>query len=152
MLENLLSLDHIQILDAPPEATWQQMIRQSAQPLLKNQTINSQYVDQIIRLTDEKGPYMNIGSGVVLAHARPEDGSHAIGLSLLKTKKPVTFVQNDRRVQLWFVLAATDNHSHLEILRSLSQLLGNPQSLTQLKNAQSTEELAQFIYQTGELS
>ncbi|GAB7169313.1 hypothetical protein TUA1478L_13090 [Lactiplantibacillus plantarum] len=51
----------------------------STVPLLEDYSVEKNYIDQIIHLTESNGPYMVIGSGVMLAHAAPRDGVNNLG-------------------------------------------------------------------------
>ena len=66
----LFSEQYVQYIDQE-HVSWQNMIQMAGQPLLDDGLIAQEYVDEIITTCTEKGPYMNIGPNIVLAHARP---------------------------------------------------------------------------------
>lgn len=67
-------------------SSWQEAVQLSAAPLLAAQAIGSEYVDAIIRSHEEIGPYYVLAPGLAMPHARPEQGVHKTGLSLLYVK------------------------------------------------------------------
>ncbi|WP_137598012.1 PTS sugar transporter subunit IIA [Paucilactobacillus kaifaensis] len=144
MLDELLTKDTIQIYKQP-DLSWQEAIRKAAQPLIENGSIGPEYVNAMIEIANEQGPYFNIGDHIALAHARPEAGSHKISLSLLKTTHDVNLINEDHPVSLWFVLAATDSQSHLEVIQGLMQLLTDNDKLQKLLTATDVTEIQKVI-------
>ena len=132
--------DNIQIIDGGG-IDWQEAIKISAKPLLESKSIQEEYVDSIITIAKKEGPYMNIGSKIVLAHARPLKSTKKVSLSLLKTEKEISFIDDNHDAQLWFVLAAVDNESHLDVIRDLSRLLMNKEAVSAILNSTTVEEI-----------
>ncbi|WPC43824.1 PTS sugar transporter subunit IIA [Clostridium sp. JS66] len=144
MLCDLLNKDTIQI-DNKFHMDWEDAIRKAAIPLLKNNSIEDKYVDAMIDSVKENGPYINIGQGIVLAHSRPENGVHKIAVSLLRTYPAVNLVNEDHKIQLWFVLAAIDSNSHLKVIQQLAELLGDQEKINQMLAAESVDEIVNII-------
>lgn len=144
MLCDLLNKDTIQI-DNTTHMNWEDAIRKAAIPLLKNNSIEDKYVDAMIDSVKDNGPYINIGQGIALAHSRPENGVHKIAVSLLRTHPAVNLVNEEHKIQLWFVLAAVDNNSHLRVIQQLAELLGDQEKIKQMLAADSIDELANII-------
>ena len=67
---DLLNKQIVQVVDGR-DLTWQDAIRKASQPLIDNGTVGNDYVDSMIDVVEEKGPYINIGPNIALAHARP---------------------------------------------------------------------------------
>ncbi|MHA5111191.1 PTS sugar transporter subunit IIA [Oenococcus oeni] len=144
MLSDLLNAHTIQIKDGG-SYKWKDAIRKAAQPLVDLKFVENAYVDSMIDVVQEKGPYINIGPQIALAHARPSDNVHKIGLSLLKTNSSVDLVSEDHPVKLWFVLAATDSNSHLSVIQQLMAVLTNNDILNKLLEAKSVDELIEAL-------
>ncbi|MFZ2380534.1 PTS sugar transporter subunit IIA, partial [Leuconostoc falkenbergense] len=107
--------------------------------------INQSYVDEMVSIVKSKGPYFNIGPEIALAHARPEAGANKISLSLLKTDHEISLVDETHPIKLWFVLSATDNNSHLELIQELMTLLMDKQKVQQMCDSKSVEELKSIV-------
>ncbi|MDV2911958.1 PTS sugar transporter subunit IIA [Pediococcus acidilactici] len=144
MLNELLTKDTIQYRDID-HLNWQEAIKVAAMPLIKNGSILPRYVESMIKISLKEGPYFNIGPEVVLAHARPTDGSNGIALALLKTKKDVCLINNQHPAKLWFVLAANDNQSHLMVIKELMQLLTDKKRVDLLLNAENKQSIEKII-------
>lgn len=137
---DLLNAQTLQVADGS-NLTWEEAIKIAAQPLVDSNTIEPAYVDSIIGVVKDKGPYMNIGPQIVLAHARPDSAVHGIGLSLLKTNSAVDFVDVEHPVKLWFVLTATDSHSHLSVIQQLMNLLTDKPAVQRVLDAVSVGQI-----------
>ncbi|MCW6680094.1 BglG family transcription antiterminator [Aerococcaceae bacterium NML130460] len=147
MLKDLLTEDYIQF-DSEVQS-WQEAIERSAQPLSQKGHIQSSYIQAIIDRVNEYGPYIHIGKGVAIPHARPEDGVSKLGMSFLKLVNPVQLGgKPEHEVDVFITLAAIDNTTHLAALAELTQILSNKDKLDQLKSAQTTQEVLDLIHTT----
>ena len=144
MALDLLTKDTIQVVEAD-HLNWQEAIRKAAQPLVDNGPIGKDYVNSMVEVVKKKGPYINIGPEIALAHSRPSQSVKRIGLALMKTKQDVDLVNKDHPIRLWFVLAAVDSTSHLEVIKELSQVLMDQSKQKALLNAQSVDEILQVL-------
>ncbi|KRL17541.1 phosphoenolpyruvate-dependent sugar phosphotransferase system, EIIA 2 [Lentilactobacillus rapi DSM 19907 = JCM 15042] len=149
LLSDLLNAHTIQVEDGSAY-TWEDAIRKAAQPLIDLKFVETAYVDSMIDVVKEEGPYINIGPQVALAHARPNDSVHKIGLSLLKTNSSVDLVSEDHPVKLWFVLAATDSNSHLSVIQQLMTVLTNNDILNKLLEAPTVDAVMDALDEADE--
>lgn len=141
---DLLNAQTLQVADGS-NLGWEEAIRIAAQPLVDAKTIDPAYVDSIISVVHDQGPYMNIGPQIVLAHARPDSSVHGIGLSLLKTNSAVDFVDAEHPVKLWFVLTATDSQSHLSVIQQLMTLLTDKPAVQKVLDAISVGQILTIL-------
>lgn len=125
---------------------WREAIKKGTSILINKSYVEERYQDSIIKIFERFGPYMVIANGVVLAHARPEDGAKKLGLSLITLKYPINFGSelNDP-VKLIITLAAPDNNSHIQILKSLMDIFMNEEDLEIIKSSNSKEEVLKII-------
>lgn len=139
--ENTIQIDH-------SVTSWEDAIRISANPLLKNGSIKLEYVTAMIESVNQFGPYIVIAPKVALPHARPEKGALKIGLSLLINRTGVKFSDDPEHfVQLLFALSATDSQSHIKALTELSDLLGDEDAIAQLIKCDSVADVHDVIKQ-----
>lgn len=120
---------------------------QKAGDLLVNQGyVEPQYVDAMIQSFNENGPYIVIAPEIAIPHARPEDGVHEASVSMVKLAEPVVFGNeaNDP-VSLVFALGASSSEEHLGLLKKLMNVLGNKESINQLKKASSYEQIQSYL-------
>lgn len=144
MLKDLIKKENIQI--GIKASDWKEAIRISGNVLVNQKLVKKEYIDAIIRNTEELGPYIVIAPGVAMPHARPENGVNSICLSLSVLKKPINFgnKKNDP-VKLVIILGAIDNESHLRALSDLMSLLNNAEYVEKVINAKTVNEIINTI-------
>ena len=145
MIQDILFDDNI--LLETEEFTWQEAIKKVAEPLLSKEIITGDYIQAMIESVEEYGPYIVIGPHLALAHARPEDGSLKLGLSLSIFEKPVVFGHefNDP-VKVMFCLSAIDSYSHLNVMKRLVNLIREEDNLIKLTEAKSIKTVKEILF------
>lgn len=133
MLKNFITPDHVQVVDSV--ADWQEAVRLSAQPLLDGGFIEDRYVAKIFEEYEKSGPYFVIAPGFAVPHARPQDGSLKQGLSMLIVRAGVSFDSDNDPVRIVVMLAADDHTSHVKMLSSLAEMLGDAETVMALARA-----------------
>ena len=123
------------------ELDWKEAIRLAATPLINAGNIEQSYVTAMINVVQKNGPFINIGPHIALAHARPEDGVRKMGMALLKVTPAINLVSADHPITLFFVLAASDNETHLAALQELATKLQDRDSLARLEQATNRTQL-----------
>ncbi|MDF2636269.1 MAG: putative IIA-like nitrogen-regulatory protein PtsN [Pelosinus sp.] len=146
MLAKLLNEDTVRVLVECGE--WKTALRAGGNLLVSKNYLKEEYIDAIIANHQKLGPYMVVAPGIVLAHARPEDGVLQLSLSLITLKYPVAFGNDiNDPVALVITLGATDHNSHLEALVQLMELLMKKEDVEKIMNANHQEEVLQIIRQ-----
>ena len=137
----LFNEQYVQYIDQE-HVSWQNMIQMAGQPLLDVGLIAQEYVDEIITTCTEKGPYMNIGPNIVLAHARPLPSTKKAVMALLLSKQPAALLDDPAHTaRLWIFLATPDDRSHIELIQKLATLLMDANRVQRVLAANSQEEL-----------
>lgn len=144
MTLELLNKNTVQI-SKNKSLNWKEAITLAAQPLVSEGNIGRDYVDNMINTVEDVGPYFNIGPGIALAHSRPIPSVKKISLALLKTSKPINLVNKEHPIKLWFVLAATDNKSHLKVIQQLLKILMSSEKSKKLMDSNSVNELLKIL-------
>lgn len=126
------------------EFSWKQAISIAAKPLLENKVIAQRYIDAIIHRTEELGPCMFITDEVVLAHAKVEEGSLDLGVSLAKFDYPVVFA-NQKEASIILVLAAKDQTSHIKILNDIMEIFQDYTHIQTLKETTNARQIYHCI-------
>lgn len=117
---------------------WKTAIKKSGRSLIENGSIKSEYLEAIIKHTENYGPYMFISDKVVLAHAKIEDGALRLGLATGVFPQGVMFDQG-RLANIIFVIATEDQVKHLGILKDLMRIFSNHQVVDYLLQAKNVE-------------
>jgi mannitol/fructose-specific phosphotransferase system IIA component (Ntr-type) len=104
--------------------------------------VRPSYIPAMKRVLQEMGPYAVIAPGIVLLHARPEDGvlEPCLGLVTLATPVPFGHSENDP-VDLVFALGAVDKQAHIAALQQLAGMLGDAETLEKMRQAKTDQEL-----------
>ena len=145
-LKDLVKKELIQQLDKVND--WQTAVRIASKPLLEYGYIEESYVEAIISSVNEIGPYIVLAPKVAVPHASPDAGVHRLGISLLQLKEPVNFGladDEDKNVQLIFVLATVDSSAHLKALQQLALILDDDDIIESLIRAEIPEEILGLI-------
>ncbi|MBO0446393.1 BglG family transcription antiterminator [Enterococcus ureilyticus] len=146
MLRDVLKQSDILLLEKCPD--WECAIQSVARPLLKDKSIEESYVKAMIASVKEFGPYIVIGKHLALAHARPDDGVNKLGISVATMAEPVVFgnEENDP-VSIIFCLAAVDSFSHLNIMKSLIELINDETKINRLAQCTTVTEFETILYE-----
>lgn len=145
-LTDLLKEELIQQVDSV--SNWQEAVGLAAQPLLAHGYIEESYIQAMIASINETGPYIVLAPKVAVPHASPDAGVHQLGISLLQVKEPVDFSEDDdddKKVQLIFVLAAVDSTAHLRALQELALILDDEAAIDTLIAASDPREILAII-------
>jgi len=148
-LKAILPQSHILITNQQ-FTDWSQAVQLAFDPLATANYITDNYVKSIITSTKKHGPYMVIGNGVMLAHARPADGVNKLGMSLLVLKKPIVIhdesKHQDAPVNIIIGLAPIDAAEHVLALSQLVKKLQQPNWLTNIENAENPTKVYQNFF------
>jgi mannitol/fructose-specific phosphotransferase system IIA component (Ntr-type) len=125
---------------------WRESVRRVGALLVRTGAAEPRYVEAMIRVVEELGPYMVIAPGIALAHARPEDGVLAPGIALVRLATAVEFgsAANDP-VDLVFALAAVDSGGHVTALRQLALLLAEARAVETIRGATNVASIESLV-------
>lgn len=104
--------------------SWPAAVRAAGQGLVDTGVAEERYAERCVAQVRQEGPYIVVAPGIALAHARPEDGALALGVSVAVLQSPVSFGHpvNDP-VDVVFAFCSPDRDSHVGLLGSLARQL-----------------------------
>ncbi len=143
MISEMLKRENVKILDRVDD--WKQAIYVSLEPLVRGGYVESRYADEIIRSTEEMGPYYVLTEDIALIHGRPEQGVIKKQLAVTVVREPIQFSEDCFPVRLLIALAATDANSHLDVMQVLASIFLDESKIRELVEAESTEEIYNFL-------
>lgn len=144
MITELITNETFQISEK--KMGWKEAIKQLAKPLIDSKAIEEKYVDAMISKVEEYGPFINLGKGIAIPHARPEDGVNRTAMGLMVLKYPIYLLdQPDQAVTVLFMIAAADSESHLSALQELTIFLRDDKNVEKLKNVSGYKEFYQLF-------
>lgn len=140
-IQEMLKPENVRI--AQSVDTWQDAIRLAVAPLREGGYVEPRYEDEIIRATNEMGPYYVLTEDVALIHGRPEDGCIKGQMAVTVLKQPIKFSEDSFDVRLLVALAAEDSNSHIEAMQVLAGIFMDEQKIASIVESDDT----QVIYQ-----
>lgn len=121
---------------------WRAAVRASGDLLVSTGSTTDSYTDQMLAALDRYGPYIVISKGFALAHAQASDDVLHTGMSFISLAEPVDFGhQKNDPVRIVAGLASKDHSAHMMALQQLSVFLASPETMKQLQEASSADEL-----------
>lgn len=125
---------------------WEEVIKRGMSLLIDKNYVEKSYEEAVISNLKELGPYMVVAPGIVLSHAKPENGVKKLSMSLITLKNPVKFGSefNDP-VYLVITLAPKDNETHLRVLQQLMELLMQTEDLKVILKAKKKEQVLEIV-------
>jgi len=144
-LLQMLRFDHI--LSNVEVSDWQQAVQTTGEFMRKAGLCTEEYIEAMIDLIQEYGPYLVIAPGIALLHARPDKYILKPGLVLITLKTPICFGHSENDpVWLLIGLAASDNKSHVDALAELAILLSEEGIVEKIKeNSHQSDVIFQII-------
>ncbi|MBV4416637.1 BglG family transcription antiterminator [Clostridium tyrobutyricum] len=146
-LKDLILDSHITICEE--KLTWDKAIEITYKPLLRQNIVKYRYIKEIVNLTKIHGPYMVLGKGIMLAHAKPGDGVNSIGicLTLLKHAINIPSLKSNKiaKVNLIVGLAPVDSMSHLTALSQLMNKIQDDGWLDSVYKCNNNRQLKDLI-------
>jgi mannitol/fructose-specific phosphotransferase system IIA component (Ntr-type) len=126
---------------------WQSAIRVVGDLMVADGAVEPRFVDAMILVAIEFGPYIVIAPGIALPHARPEDGVIRASIAIVTLTTPVNFGNPDNDpVTILVALAAVDHNQHIEGLGQLAQVLGDDANVSKILDCQTKEELLEIFW------
>ncbi|MDD3948843.1 MAG: PTS sugar transporter subunit IIA [Anaerolineaceae bacterium] len=125
---------------------WQEAVRESGRLLVEDQAVEPRFVDAMIEVVKEFGPYIVLAPGFAMPHAKAEAGCLKTSMSLITLKEPVEFgnPENDP-VYVVAALTAKDHNEHIGALSQLADVLSNDTVVDELVAANSVEEILAIV-------
>ncbi|CEG21415.1 Ascorbate-specific phosphotransferase enzyme IIA component [Planococcus massiliensis] len=138
MLEELVNTEDIEL--GLQTNDWEDAIRKSSRRLLEKGAIEQRYVESMIDVVKETGPYFVLGNHIALAHTRPENGATKLGMSFTTLNPPIEFgSENFDPIKLIITFSATDSKAHLLVMSELASILSDEEILEELFRSKTEE-------------
>lgn len=130
---------------------WQDAIRAVGQLLVDDKAVEPRFVDAMIRVAKEFGPYIVLAPGFAMPHARPEDGCIRSSIALITLTNPVEFgnKENDP-VNVVVALASTSKESHITGLSELATVMSEEGMVEKLAAAETIQDVLKIMWSQSE--
>lgn len=103
-------------------SSWEDAIRLSAIPLLRNNDITEEYIDEMIDNIKNLGAYIVVDDGIAIPHARPDNYVKNFGITINTFKKPIT-IGNHNNIKIFITIASINNENHIELITQIMKLI-----------------------------
>ncbi|MBG0784089.1 MAG: PTS sugar transporter subunit IIA [Anaerolineaceae bacterium] len=137
----LLPVNQIRVnVDAPD---WQAAVRATGRILVENGLAEEPYIEAMVEMVKELGPYIVMTPGIAIPHARPEEGAIKVGFAATKLAHPLEFGNKDNDpVYLVLGFCSPSAQAHIELLAKIAEALEKENLLELIKAAKTPEDIA----------
>ena len=144
LLSDLFDINRIKLNEHVRD--WREAIVKVGQLLVESNLVEEGYINAMIKVAEEYGPYIVIAPGLAMPHARPEDGCLETGIALITLAEPIEFGNPDNDpVCVVIALSARNKTDHINALSQLAELLSTDKWLEKVSNAQSSKEVMGLV-------
>jgi len=125
---------------------WREAVRVSGNLLVYAGDVDEPFVDSMIEVVEEFGPYMILAPEVAFFHGRPSESVHRVCISLITLSKPVVFKEyKGETIKCAFAFGAVDQKSHIQALKDVAILLQDEKFLTLIRENGDKEKILETI-------
>lgn len=146
-MSKMLKRENVQIVERVDN--WEESVHVAVQPLVDQGYVESAYIDGIISNAKEFGPYFVLCPDLALLHARPDQGVLKQQLAVTVLREPVRFKEEGPDVRLLVTLAATDANGHIDVMRQLAVMFGDPDNIAKIVEAPTADDVYDLFVNLG---
>ena len=128
MLDEILTADRVAV-DVDCES-WRDAVRACGALLVRAGDVEEPFIQSMIEVVEEFGPYMILAPKVAFFHGRPSEAVKNTSLSFITLKNAVVFEEYAGEViKSAFAFGAIDKESHVQMLAGVAKLLQDKEFL-----------------------
>lgn len=146
-LTQLLSSENVRVIEKLP--SWEDAIQEAARPLISQNKINQNYVNEVINQCRKNSKYIMLNNRLAIPHSKPEHGVKELGMSFLKLNEPVVFPEG-HEIKLICLIAAVDKEKHIRPLLSLRKIAEKNSLIKKISELETSEEIKNIIHNFNE--
>jgi len=125
---------------------WEDALKKGTQLLINDGGVESRYLDAMITMVKDLGPYVVIAPGLALGHAGTDMGVNRTCFSLVTLKSPVNFgVPENDPVDIVFSFAAPNKEEHMQALRDLALFCSEEKNLSAIRAATEKKQVRDLL-------
>lgn len=147
MSKNLVDLLHEDLIQLNVEVnTWEEALGAGVQLLIDSGGVTPQYLEGMIKMIKEIGPYVVIAPGLALGHTGSDQGVKRTCFSLITLKNPVNFgVPENDPVDIVFCFAAPNKEEHMSALREMALFCCDGSNLDFIRCAATPQQVRESL-------
>jgi len=151
MIDKLLTEDRIAI--SIECDNWREVVGECGKLLVDANDVEKPFVDSMIDVVEEFGPYMILAPEVAFFHGRPSESVHRVCISLVTLAKPVVFEEYKKeKIKCAFAFGAMDSESHINVLKGVAGLLQDKEFLNLIRENGEKKEILEAINRVCSIS
>ena len=125
---------------------WEEAIEIVSAPLLKDQCINENYVEEVKGNISKESYRFLVDHDIILANSRPNGDVKKNGLSFLKVNKGVQFPNlRNKNIKLIFIISALSVREHMDWLQRFAKIMDDVHMVEKLNNATTKDEIIEIF-------
>lgn len=144
--DDLPALPDAAIILAARARDWREAVGIAGRALTESGSTDAGYTADMVRMIEDRGPYVVVAPGLALAHARPGSSVKRDGIAIVTLSEPVEFGNpyNDP-VRVIVALAGASSASHLRIVAEVANLFNDTDAVERLAAATSADEVREIL-------
>ena len=125
---------------------WREAARVAGKLLQDKDKVNDAFIASMIETVEKFGPYMILVPKVCFFHGQPGENVKEPCLSLVVFREAITFSDfDDQDISCCFAFGATDAQSHMEMIRSVAQILQDEDFIQAITGNEPKEKIMAMI-------
>lgn len=120
---------------------WKQAIEMAAKPLVDDNDIDKEYIQNMIEIAYEFGPYLIIAPHFALIHGAPGCYIHENSISIATFENDIYLENAKEPVRIMMCVACYSQMSYIHVLGSVARQLMKDHMINKLMMCQSKKEL-----------
>lgn len=134
-------------------SSWKEAIIAAGELLLWKRCITVNYLNSMLDLVSQYGPYIVLTKGIALAHAAPTDGHLAPGFSMVRFKSPVIFGHEYHDpVSIVFSFTVPNSPAYTYTILEFMHMLRAPSFLKEMMCVKTPQEALDYILSSFHMS
>lgn len=125
---------------------WEDALAAGVKLLIDSGGVEARYLEAMISMIKDIGPYVVIAPGLALGHTGSDQGVNRTCFSLITLKTPVNFgVPENDPVDIIFCFAAPNKEEHMQALREMALFCCEQKNLDAIRNAENPKHLRENL-------
>ncbi|MCQ8212128.1 BglG family transcription antiterminator [Cetobacterium somerae] len=137
-LKTLLNLKSISFSESA--SSWEEAIKKAGAILMKNGSVNEEYIKDMIEVINKNGSYMIMNNKIAFPHARASQGVFKTDMSLVRFDTPIEFPGN-KIVRVILCFSSKDKKEHMDALNDFITLIERKNILDKIEYSTQSEVL-----------
>lgn len=125
---------------------WRAAVEVAGDALTASGATTADYTADMVRMIEDRGPYVVVAPGLALAHARPGRAVTRDGLAIVTLDEPVAFGHpyNDP-VRVIVALAGSTSASHLRLVAGSANIFNDSDAVERLAEASTADQVRDIL-------